>query len=313
MTRAWLLVAVLLATVASALVVTIVEVPDADAKPADLAYIVDGDTVRLRDGTYVRLVGYNAYELAEPLGRVARFELQNLCRGQAYLDVDDYEPRDRHGRILGYLWCRQSYGNTSWHLSVQRYFIVVRPGLVKELLYIPPDEHPYAVWQTRHVVVFNAPVKVVVYNSTSPRYLGMVDRVVLLGGVYEVYVDGRRIATLNLLIEQPRVVTLNVTNNATSPAPPMDTNAAVQTVTETVTVTTTATITATTTVTQTATVIATITERVVETVTVPRTVTETTTVTTTVIHEKASPYQLLAVVLAVAALAVATVVLARRR
>ena len=88
----------------------IFEVPDADSTSVELWYVVDGDTVRLSNGTYVRLVGYDAYELSEPMGLEAKQALEDLCRAWwgarwAWLDVDDLEPRDEYGRLLGYLWC----------------------------------------------------------------------------------------------------------------------------------------------------------------------------------------------------------------
>ena len=127
--------------------VVIVELADGDARPVFVANVVDGDTVEVSDGRRVRLVGYDAYELSEPLGARARQELRSLCLGEAYLDVDDLEPLDRYGRILGYMWCRRGAGNITWYVSVQKHFIVGDGRrYVKRLLYIPPDEHPYTLW-----------------------------------------------------------------------------------------------------------------------------------------------------------------------
>jgi len=126
---------------------------------------VDGDTVELADGRRVRLVGYDAYELSEPLGALARRELSSLCLGEVYLNVDGLEPQDRYGRILGYLWCRRG-GNITWYVSVQKHFIVGDGRrYVKQLLYIPPDEHPYTLWMTRHTVRFDRAVEIYVYND----------------------------------------------------------------------------------------------------------------------------------------------------
>jgi hypothetical protein len=104
--------------------VVIVEMPDDDARPVFVANVVDGDTVEVSDSRRVRLVGYDAYELSEPLGARARQELRSLCLGKAYLDVDDLEPLDRYGRILGYMWCRRGVGNITWYVSVQKHFII---------------------------------------------------------------------------------------------------------------------------------------------------------------------------------------------
>ena len=80
--------------------------PGSDSAPVPLWYVVDGDTVRLSNGTYVRLVGYDAYELSELMGPEAKQALESLCRwalqgSEAALDMDDLEPRDKYGRLLG--------------------------------------------------------------------------------------------------------------------------------------------------------------------------------------------------------------------
>ncbi|MCS6767484.1 MAG: thermonuclease family protein [Candidatus Nitrosocaldus sp.] len=117
--------------------------------------VVDGDTVRLLDrGESVRLVGYNAYELREPLGKDAKAYLQGLCSdGHAYMLVDRLEPRDRYGRLLGYLWCSVRVdGYTAW-ISVQRAFLT--SNLIKDELYIRPDLYPYWVWREKMEMVFD--------------------------------------------------------------------------------------------------------------------------------------------------------------
>ncbi len=142
MRRVVFVLALLLTTFLYASVV-IIEVLDDDARPVFITRVVDGDTVELADGRRVRLVGYDAYELSEPLGALARQELRSLCLGEAYLDVDDLEPRDRYGRILGYLWCRRGAGNITWYVNVQKHFIVGNGHkYVKRLLYIPPTNIP---------------------------------------------------------------------------------------------------------------------------------------------------------------------------
>ena len=115
---------------------------------------------------------YDAYELSEPLGPLAKAALESLCRGVAYLDIDDREPFDNYGRVLGYLWCPMKDGSRVWHVSVQKHFIAGEGArYVKRLLHILPDEHPYRVWTTRHVVVFDKPVEI--YVTTTPnRHIG---------------------------------------------------------------------------------------------------------------------------------------------
>ncbi len=124
----------------------VVEYHHPDAEYARIR-VVDGDTVRLSDrGESLRLVGYDAYELREPLGYDAKAYLQRLCSdGSAYILIDKLEPRDRFGRLLGYLWCRVEVdGYTAW-VSVQRAFLA--SDLIKSELYIKPDLYPYWVWR----------------------------------------------------------------------------------------------------------------------------------------------------------------------
>ena len=290
--------------------VVIVEVPDNDAKPVFIRDAVDGDTVDVSGGRRVRLVGYDAYELSEPLGALARQELRSLCLGEAYLDVDDLEPQDRYGRVLGYLWCRRGAGNITWYVNVQKHFIVGDGRrYVKQLLYIPPDEHPYTLWMTRHTIRFNRAVEIYVYNDTKSPYKLHGDAVVLTSGVYEVYYGGQLVARLRLMSHTPNTTTINLpTANATAPTEAQRITLTVtQTVTRTVTTTTTRTITSTTTLIQTATL------RETTTATYVVTKTATTTVTSVVVVEKPYVHPITYVVIAAAvAAAVLAAYLTRR-
>jgi hypothetical protein len=253
------MLAILLAAFLYASAVVIVEVSDVDARPVFVASVVDGDTVELAGGRRVRLVGYDAYELSEPLGALARQELKGLCPGEAYLDVDDLEPQDRYGRVLGYLWCRRDAGNITWHVSVQKHFIVGDGHrYVKRLLYIPPNEHPYALWMTRHTVRFNTAAEIYVYNDTKSPHKIYGDAVVLTSGVYEVYCGGRLAAGLRLMSHTPNTTTINLPATCATAAPApvaaaATTDSAAQAVTRTATTTTTQTATSTATLIRTAT------------------------------------------------------------
>lgn len=72
--------------------------------------VFDGDTVELQDGRRVRYVGIDAPETAheerpaEPLAEAARaFNRRLVGKGALRLETD-VEPRDRFGRLLGYLY-----------------------------------------------------------------------------------------------------------------------------------------------------------------------------------------------------------------
>jgi micrococcal nuclease len=74
---------------------------------ATVGYVVDGDTVRLRDGRYVRLVQIDAPELGqECYSAAATRELRRLVpRGsRVLLEADPaLDPVDRYGRLLRYV------------------------------------------------------------------------------------------------------------------------------------------------------------------------------------------------------------------
>jgi endonuclease YncB( thermonuclease family) len=71
-------------------------------------YVVDGDTLRLRDGVYVRLVQIDAPEVGqECYAAAASRELVRLVpRGsRVELQADPaLDERDRYGRLLRYVW-----------------------------------------------------------------------------------------------------------------------------------------------------------------------------------------------------------------
>jgi hypothetical protein len=294
-------------------VVVVIEMPDDDASPVFVAGVVDGDTLELADGRRVRLVGYDAYELSEPLGARARQELRSLCPGEAYLDVDDLEPRDRYGRVLGYLWCRRGAGNITWYVSVQKHFIVGDGRIyVKRLLHIPPDEHPYTLWTTRHVMKFDRAVEIYVYNDTKSPHRIYGDAVVLTSGVYEVYYRGQLTARLRLMSHGPNTTTINLpkTTNATAPT---EAQRITLTVTQTVTRTVTTTVTQTTT--RTTMLILPTTVRETTTATYVATKTATATVTNVVAVEKpyVHPITYIVIAAAVAAAVLAAYITRRGR
>ncbi|MEM4285975.1 MAG: thermonuclease family protein [Candidatus Nitrosocaldus sp.] len=167
--------------------------------------VVDGDTVRLLDKKEsLRLVGYNAYELSEPLGNDAKAYLQSLCSdGHAYMLIDTLEPRDRYGRLLGYLWCSiKMDGYTAW-VSVQRAFLT--SNLIKNELYIKPDLYPYWVWKESKEIRFEGYSsrmigKVTVVGSDGVKVYDSVTSVSVPAGVYRVCLSsGDSCILVNLL------------------------------------------------------------------------------------------------------------------
>ncbi|WGL15507.1 thermonuclease family protein [Microbulbifer bruguierae] len=77
---------------------------------AALQKVIDGDTLRLRDGRRVRLIGVNAPELAhgkhkaQPLAREAREFTERFLAGGDLELVYDRDRHDNHGRVLAHVY-----------------------------------------------------------------------------------------------------------------------------------------------------------------------------------------------------------------
>jgi len=90
--------------------------PQAEADPfsqmdsARVDYVIDGDTIILKDGRHVRYIGINCPEVAhgdrpgEPFGRAAERFNRNLVGGKTVRLEYDQEKSDRYGRTLAYLF-----------------------------------------------------------------------------------------------------------------------------------------------------------------------------------------------------------------
>jgi hypothetical protein len=183
-----------------------------DSVKVDLIRVIDGDTVEVNlwnEKIKVRIVGYDAYELSEPKGLEAKSYLESLCvNAEVYLDIDDLEPKDKYNRTLGYLYCKK--GNEEIYRSVTKSFLILRPDLVKKPLQIPPDEHPYTVWLTKHFIKIVSDVKfdLYVYNLTGNYKLNGTS-VTLTGGYYVIESNlFINIKELNLLTDKSKTITL---------------------------------------------------------------------------------------------------------
>lgn len=88
--------------------------PPSDARIADVLFVQDGDSIRVRiDGQEerVRLIGINTPEQGECFGDDARSILDDLIGGEQILIDTDVEPFDQYGRILGYVWLDDLFVN----------------------------------------------------------------------------------------------------------------------------------------------------------------------------------------------------------
>ncbi|VAX01704.1 hypothetical protein MNBD_GAMMA20-1932 [hydrothermal vent metagenome] len=78
---------------------------------AELAQVVDGDTLRLRDGRRVRLIGVNAPEIgrdgrpSEPFSQQARDAMKRMLGRNAVVGLRfGTERKDRYGRLLAHVY-----------------------------------------------------------------------------------------------------------------------------------------------------------------------------------------------------------------
>jgi len=98
--------------------------------------VVDGDTVELRSGQTVRLLGIDTPETGEPFYYEAKRFLFNLvCHKPVRLEIDQ-QPYDVYYRLLAHIYVETEDG---WILANAE---LLRAGLA-ELLFIPPNARYY--------------------------------------------------------------------------------------------------------------------------------------------------------------------------
>lgn len=74
------------------------------------AAVIDGDTIRLDDGTAVRYIGVDTPEKGEPgYAEACRMNRELVAGRRVRLELDR-EPKDRYGRILAYVFVESSDG-----------------------------------------------------------------------------------------------------------------------------------------------------------------------------------------------------------
>ena len=71
---------------------------------ARVGYVVDGDTIRLANGQYVRLIGIDTPERGRPCYLAAKRHLDRMVEGQVRLvNPASTDDRDHYGRLLRYV------------------------------------------------------------------------------------------------------------------------------------------------------------------------------------------------------------------
>ncbi|MFZ5980965.1 MAG: thermonuclease family protein [Candidatus Zixiibacteriota bacterium] len=106
--------AALVVLVALILIFRLVEVIDRDRTPGErftVAKIIDGDTVELRGGDRLRLLGIDTPEKDEPYYETARQFLEKIALGRPARVEYAGRKRDNYGRLLGYLYIDSVFVN----------------------------------------------------------------------------------------------------------------------------------------------------------------------------------------------------------
>lgn len=78
---------------------------------AQVAFVVDGDTVELADGRRVRYVGINTPEIGQPYADEARAFNETLVAGQTVWLETDAQENDQYDRLLAYVWVGDTFVN----------------------------------------------------------------------------------------------------------------------------------------------------------------------------------------------------------
>ena len=110
---------------------------DRSDETVQVAYIHDGDTLWLKDGRKVRIIGINTPELArkehpaEPLAELARDELRQLLGKSATIQLrQDKEETDHYGRLLAHVFMNKGINISEWLLRRGlAYAISIPPNL----------------------------------------------------------------------------------------------------------------------------------------------------------------------------------------
>lgn len=102
--------------------------PEASVTTNIVDYVVDGDTVDLRNGERVRLIGINTPETGQPYSSEAKNKLKELIEGKEITLEKDITDRDQYDRLLRYIWLGDILVNLE----------MVRLGYANSYTY-PPD------------------------------------------------------------------------------------------------------------------------------------------------------------------------------
>ena len=111
---------------------------------AALAKVIDGDTLRLKDGRSVRMIGINTTEIrrdgkpSEPLAEQARKTVQSMLGRKAKVGLRfDRERHDQYGRLLAHVYLANGQ-------SIEEHLL--KTGLAAQIV-VPPNSENIACYQ----------------------------------------------------------------------------------------------------------------------------------------------------------------------
>lgn len=78
---------------------------------SEIANVIDGDTIKLKNNRYVRLLGINAPEKGQLFYNESKNRLKELLENKEIFFEKDREDRDKYGRLLRYVFANKTLIN----------------------------------------------------------------------------------------------------------------------------------------------------------------------------------------------------------
>lgn len=94
-----------------------------------VSQVIDGDTLVLKNGQTVRLLGINAPEKEEPFFKEATEKMKNLVAGKKIWVEKDVEEKDRYGRALAYVFTENIFINEQIVISGYAVSQTIQPNV----------------------------------------------------------------------------------------------------------------------------------------------------------------------------------------
>jgi micrococcal nuclease len=96
-------------------------------------YVIDGDTIVLKNGEHVRYIGIDTPEKGDCFWKEATNFNKKLVEGKTVKLIKDKENRDKYGRLLRYVYVNDIFVNEE----------LVKLGYAEEFLVPPNNKYSY--------------------------------------------------------------------------------------------------------------------------------------------------------------------------